>query len=82
MSEHYVWSPDVPLEYNPQWMQEILLQLITDLTLSRNQQVDEWHVAPTKPSTGMIVLADGTDWNPGSGRGFYGYDGASWRFLG
>ena len=32
-------------------------------------------VAPTKPRTGMLRIADGTSWNPGSGRGVYWYDG-------
>ena len=40
------------------------------------------YVAPTKPRNGMVVLADGTSWNPGSGGGFYGYRAGSWRFLG
>ena len=40
------------------------------------------HAAPTKPQAGMVVLADGTDWDPGSGAGFYGYRGAAWHLLG
>ena len=36
---------------------------------------------PTKFGEGTIVLADGTSWNPGSGAGFYGYRGGSWRKL-
>lgn len=40
------------------------------------------YVAPTKPRDGMVVLADGTTWNPGSGGGFYGYRASLWRFLG
>ena len=39
-------------------------------------------VAPPKPRDGMVVLADGTQWNPGSGAGFYGYNAGSWVFLG
>lgn len=48
------------------------------------QQAEEFAVAPKKPRTGMIVLADGVNWNPGSGRGYYGYDATTgaWRFLG
>lgn len=42
----------------------------------------ERNVEPDKPFTGQIALADGTNWDPGSGQGFYGYDGATWRFLG
>lgn len=36
------------------------------------------HVAPERPRDGMIVHADGTDWNPGSGAGFYGRTGGAW----
>ena len=45
-------------------------------------QLEEQHAAPSRPADGMIVLADGTDWNPGSGAGYYGYQGGSWTFLG
>ena len=37
---------------------------------------------PEKPQDGMIVKADGTHWNPGSGAGFYGYSGSAWVLLG
>lgn len=40
------------------------------------------YTAPPKPRDGMIVLADGTQWNPGSGAGYYGYRAGAWRFLG
>ena len=45
-------------------------------------QLDKLHVAPTKPRDGMIILADGTDFNPGSGAGYYGWRDGAWRFLG
>lgn len=45
-------------------------------------QLQELNVAPLKPRTGMVVLADGTNWDPGSGAGFYGYYGAAWVKLG
>lgn len=38
--------------------------------------------APQQPIEGQIVRADGTSWNPGSGRGFYGYDNGAWVLLG
>ena len=44
--------------------------------------IDMVNVAPTKPREGDIRLADGTNWNPGSGKGFYGYYGSAWHFLG
>lgn len=40
------------------------------------------HVAPSKTMEGMIVLADGVDWNPGSGQGMYRFQGGSWKFVG
>lgn len=30
----------------------------------------------------LIVFADGTGWDPGSGAGFYGWNGTAWAFLG
>lgn len=42
------------------------------------------HVAPSRPQGGKLYFADGTDWNPGSGRGMYVYDegATSYRYLG
>lgn len=40
------------------------------------------HTPPGKVFDGMVVLADGVFFNPGSGPGFYGYRGGAWRFLG
>ncbi len=39
------------------------------------------HVAPDKPREGMIVFADGTDWNPGAGKGVYTYLSGAWSKL-
>ncbi len=47
-----------------------------------NIQLAQLHVEPEKPREGLIVLADGTDWDPGSGAGFYGYRGGAWQLLG
>lgn len=44
--------------------------------------IEPLHVAPGKPRDGDIVLADGTDWDPGSGAGFYGRYGSAWVKLG
>lgn len=45
-------------------------------------QIEMSYAAPAKVRDGMVVLADGTSWNPGSGAGFYGYRAGAWRFLG
>lgn len=53
------------------------LQLAQPFTI-----LETLYVEPKKPREGMIVKADGTTWNPGSGAGFYGYRASAWRFLG
>jgi hypothetical protein len=40
------------------------------------------HEAPVKIREGMVVLADGTDWDPGSGQGVYCYYNSQWNKLG
>lgn len=40
------------------------------------------HREPDKVENGLVVYADGSDWNPGSGEGFYGYYNSGWHFLG
>ena len=40
------------------------------------------HVIPDKPRDGDIILADGVDFNPGSGAGFYGRSAGAYVFLG
>jgi hypothetical protein len=46
--------------------------------------LDVTHVEPAKLRDGDIRLADGTDWNPGSGKGVYWYDAdaTTWKLLG
>lgn len=36
---------------------------------------------PVRPRDGMIVFADGTEWDPGSGAGSYEYVGGAWSKL-
>lgn len=37
--------------------------------------------APSRPRAGMVVNADGTNWNPGGGAGLYQYLAAAWVKL-
>lgn len=39
------------------------------------------YAAPVKPRDGMVVYADGTQWNPGSGKGTYEYRTSAWYKL-
>lgn len=38
-----------------------------------------FEAAPVQPEEGQIVRADGSSWDPGSGRGYYGYDEGLWK---
>jgi hypothetical protein len=44
--------------------------------------MEELHVAPARVKEFMIVAADGTDWNPGAGKGVYAYYSGTWNKLG
>ena len=44
--------------------------------------IDMVNVAPAKPRNGDIRYADGTNWNPGAGKGVYVYKTSSWVLLG
>jgi len=37
---------------------------------------------PAKYSEGTVVYADGTEWNPGDGKGLYYWDGSAWVLTG
>ncbi len=45
-------------------------------------QMKVTHVVPDKPRNGMLIEADGTDWDPGSGAGLYIYRSGSWVKVG
>jgi len=42
---------------------------------------DVLHAPPEKVKEGMVRYADGTDWNPGGGKGLYLYNGTTWAKL-
>lgn len=74
-----------PAVSNVQELLDYVTREFQNLQETLNSEVLELktsYKAPTKLRDGMIVLADGTQWNPGSGAGYYGYYGASWRKLG
>lgn len=39
------------------------------------------HAPPDRPREGMIIIADGTVWNPGAGKGAYEYLNGAWSKL-
>lgn len=59
-----------------------LLRISNDLVLAEEgRQLPVRSVAPTKPREGMLIIADGTSWNPGSGAGHYEYKAGAWVKL-
>jgi hypothetical protein len=64
------------------YLEDELTAISKELTESVAVDLRTVHVAPDKPREGMIVAADGTDWNPGHGAGTYSYSGGAWNFLG
>jgi hypothetical protein len=66
-----------------QYLDTELQQIAGELALiAAGNVVEPRNVAPGKPRNGMFAIADGTNWNPGSGAGAYCYYGAAWHFLG
>ena len=51
-------------------------------TANERLSLEMLHKAPVKYRDGTIVLADGTNWNPGAGAGFYGFHSGTWNKLG
>lgn len=84
-----LYTPSRPLGTTPEALSRYLYEELGRVSqafdsLRYNLTLDELNVAPARPVKGMIVLADGTNWNPDStnGAGFYGYTGSSWVYLG
>jgi hypothetical protein len=60
--------------------------LADELRLVSASIMAESHIEPTgtepeRPRNGDIVYADGVGWDPGSGEGFYGFEGGTWVKL-
>lgn len=72
------------LESLPAWLKDEIHSLSLEINYLRPQAIymELTHVAPTKVRTGELRMADGTDWNPGSGAGLYRWNGSSWTFIG
>ncbi len=64
-----------------QFLRTELVALQNAIDAVTDGQLDVTHVVPERPRSGMMRYADGTNWNPGSGEGFYGYYGGAWVKL-
>lgn len=63
------------------WVEEELKAIARELAETQALELRPIHREPTRPREGMIVCADGTDWDPGSGAGSYEYIGGAWVKL-
>ena len=73
--------PSDPKEL-PRYLENEYSKIAAAITALANGHLDKSYAAPAKPRDGDFRYADGTTWDPGSGIGFYRYNGATWVFLG
>jgi hypothetical protein len=66
------------------YLSQELRRLAALVNMLADGQIERTQAPPAKLVDGMIRYADGTNWNPGSGRGIYRYDSTTpgWVFLG
>lgn len=63
------------------WVQQEFFRVAQGAQISERVTFNILYAAPPDPVAGMLVFADGTTWNPGSGRGLYEYRTSSWVKL-
>lgn len=68
----------------PRYLATELKNIQTAIALLAAGHIDVTYSEPSKPRDGDLRYADGTIWNPGSGKGLYRYDVdiANWVLLG
>lgn len=64
------------------WATQEFQEIQKSLSVQDFLVLKEYHEPPAKYKNGLVVLADGTDWDPGSGAGVYCYYGNAWNKLG
>ena len=74
--------PDETPEAIVEYLDDELQKVQESLEYATEVRLEELNREPARPRTGMLVLADGTNWDPGSGAGFYGYRNGAWQLLG
>ena len=72
-----------PAEYDARYLMDELRSIANTLhsIVTNSISLVPRNVEPRKVYEGLIVYADGTDWNPGSGKGVYVYNGTAWVKL-
>ena len=70
------------LEDLPRFLRSELARVAEAYAEGLAKNVEFLAVAPAKPREGALYGADGTHWNPGSGKGVYCFYNSTWHFLG
>ena len=83
--DFFVFTPHAEA---PDWTNEAFAKIGRNLRRAQQQTlVEPIHVEPSRPYDGVFTFADGTDFNPGRGRGAYYWDSnegvaGEWRLTG
>lgn len=72
----------ITLEALALYLEQELLKISNTVIALNDLNLAVTHVAPLRPREGDTRLADGTDWNPGAGKGVYTYYNSVWNKLG
>lgn len=73
--------PNDPAQLS-RYLQDEFAKIASAVMMLANGHLDITHVAPPKPREGDLRIADGADFNPGSGAGLYRHNGTAWVFIG
>lgn len=80
-----MYNPTVPpqtIDKLREYLYDELLQISSILhNVEEGRFFPMLHNEPRRPREGMLSVADGTDWNPGGGRGLYEYRNGVWEKL-
>ena len=72
---------DPELQEAVRWVEDELRAVEDAQAETQELDLREVFREPERPRNGMIVQADGTQWNPGQGRGVYAYLNGAWVKL-
>jgi hypothetical protein len=73
--------PPLPAGYDKRRLEEILERVRVAINAPKSLPLAVLYTPPAVAADGTVVYADGTKWNPGAGRGFYGYHNGAWVKL-
>lgn len=76
-----VAPPITTLEEFKRYMDAELRKISQEMTETTALELRPVFAAPLRPREGMIIYADGTSWNPGSGEGPYVYKNGAWVIM-